>query len=503
MNTYTRFTPSATDKRPKQGILGAIGRMLWRVVGGSVNFAGDSRVQDWVPQRPDEFTAMTREADTDGSFSHARAVCALIFGAEGTRPFDIHYWNGVTERGKGSAPYAIAINRPGALRRMLLPPNELNIIEAVLSGDVDLEGDIEAAMNLGDAINTQLRSPATLVSLFRHLRALPSGDAASDIRGRRSEHTVAVTGAPHVPERDRAAIKYHYDVGNDFYRLWLDERMVYSCAYFADGRDPDAELDDAQLAKLDLICRKLRLRPGDRLLDVGCGWGALIMHATRHYGVEALGITLSDEQAALARERIAQAGLSDRCRVELRDYRALGDVRPFDKISSVGMVEHVGVENLPTYFAALYPSLAPGGLLLNHGIVNVSDARPPSRWDWLERRLWKRDAFIEQYVFPDGRLGPLSAVIAAAEGAGFETRDVESLREHYALTLRAWLARLMRHRDAAIALTDERTFRIWRVYMAGSAFGFASGRLNVVQTLLAKPDGGQSNVPLRRRDLLI
>ncbi|MDB4916463.1 MAG: SAM-dependent methyltransferase [Gemmatimonadetes bacterium] len=441
----------------------------------------------------------------DEALEHARAITALIFGPPGTRPFSIRYWTGLAERAaQDVSPFTIVVQRPGALRRMLLPPNELSIIEAVLSGDVDIEGDIERAMDLGDSINAQLRSASVLLTLTRHLLALPRQDPAASVRELRSEHTVGRAGGLHEPERDRAAIRYHYDVGNDFYSLWLDRRMLYSCAYFADGSDPDGELEDAQLAKLDLICRKLRLRPGDRLLDVGCGWGALIMHATRRYGVTALGITLSDAQAQLARERIAAEGLGDRCRVELRDYRALGDLPPFDKISSVGMVEHVGVENLPTYFDALYRALRPGGLLLNHGIVSVSAARPTSQWDWLERRLWKRDAFLDQYVFPDGRLGPLSAVIAGAERVGFETRDVESLREHYALTLRAWLTRLMHHRAEAVALTDERTFRIWRLYMAGSAYGFASGRLNIVQTLLGKPEAdGHSGLPLRRNDLLL
>ncbi len=443
--------------------------------------------------------------DNAAALAHAKAICALIFGDAGSRAFAIRYWDGVTEPAVSEpTPFTFVVARAGGLRRMLLPPNELSIIEALLSGDVDLEGDVEQAMWMGDGINTRLKSPATLVSLVRHLVALPREEPGADVRVLRAEHTVGRVGALHVPDRDREAIRYHYDVGNDFYSLWLDPRMVYSCAYFADGTNPEAELEDAQLAKLDIICRKLRLRPGDRMLDVGCGWGALIMHATRHYGVTALGITLSAAQAGLARERIAAEGLGDRCRVELRDYRALDDLAPFDRISSVGMVEHVGVENLPTYFAALHRALRPGGLLLNHGIVSVGAARPLPRWDWLEKRIWKRDAFLDQYVFPDGRLGPLSAVIAGAEGAGFETRDVESLREHYALTLRAWLARLLRHRDEAIALTDERTVRIWRVYMSGSAFGFATGRLNIVQTLLAKTDAdGQSEVPLRRADLLV
>ena len=458
-----------------------------------------------APTAAASWPAAHRDDHTPGALARTKAVCALLFGASGSRSFAIRYWDGCTELARdGTAPFTFVVHRPGALRRMLLPPNELSLVEGLLSGDVDLEGDVEQAMRMGDEINGRLRSAGTLLTLFRHLLKLPREEPGAQVQEWRAEHTVQRAGAVHVPERDRAAIRYHYDVGNDFYALWLDARMLYSCAYFAEDSDAEASLEAAQLAKLDLICKKLRLRPGDRLLDVGCGWGALVMHATRHYGVTALGITLSAAQAELANERIASEGLSDRCRVEIRDYRHLDGVPPFDKIASVGMVEHVGIQNLPTYFEALHRALRPGGLLLNHGIVSVASARPKSRWDWLERKLWKRDAFLDQYVFPDGRLGPLSAVIAGAERVGFETRDVESLREHYVLTLRAWLARLMRNRDEAIAVTDARTFRIWRVYMAASAFGFATGRLNIVQTLLLKPDAaGHSTLPLRRNDLLM
>ena len=451
----------------------------------------------WAPYD----NAITPGPGDDPSVGHARAVCAILFGASGSRRFDVRYWAGHTEQARTQpAAFTFVVARPGGLRRMLLPPSELTIIEAAISGDIEIEGDMESAMWLGDGINDRLRSPKNLVALVRHLRALPREEPSVDVRKHRAAHSVEKEGSQHEPERDRAAIRYHYDVGNDFYKLWLDRRMLYSCAYFDSGTDPDLELEDAQVAKLDLICRKLRLQPGDRLLDVGCGWGALIMHAATQYGATALGITLSDAQAALARERIASAGLSHRCHVEIRDYRALDGLEPFDRIASVGMVEHVGVAHLETYFASLFGALRPGGLVLNHGIVSVAEARPKSRWDWLERRIWKRDAFMEQYVFPDGRLGPVSAVISSAERVGFETRDLESLREHYALTLRAWLARLERNKSEAIALTDARTYRTWRLYMAGSAFGFSSGRLNIVQTLFAKPDAeGRSHLPLRRR----
>jgi cyclopropane-fatty-acyl-phospholipid synthase len=430
---------------------------------------------------------------------HARAVIETLFGPPPLRPMHVRYREGSNEHGRTDSRFTLRHNRRGALRRMLLPPSELSIVESYLSGDVDIDGDFESATELGDEIALRLRSPRALATLVRHLVALPTGEPALPVHDARAEHYVEPVGKRHEAERDRAAIRYHYDVGNDFYQLWLDQRMVYSCAYF---HRPDYTLDDAQRAKLDLVCRKLRLHPGERLLDVGCGWGALIMHAAEHYGVNALGITLSDAQAALARERIAAAGLTDRCRVEIRDYRALGDLR-FDKISSVGMVEHVGVDHLPGYFASLYRALAPGGLLLNHGIVSVDAAHRPSRFAWLENRLWKRNAFIDQYVFPDGRLGPLHAVIAAAEAEGFETRDAESLREHYALTLRTWVDRLLREKERAIAIAGERIFRTWRLYMTASAHFFSRGSINIVQTLFAKPDQhGDSHLPMTREDIL-
>jgi cyclopropane-fatty-acyl-phospholipid synthase len=444
---------------------------------------------------------MTDDGDgPGGALHHSREVLTELFGPPDRRSFAVRYWDGTVERGRQPAtPFTLRIERPGALRRMLLPPNELSIIEAYLSGDVDIDGRVEEAATLGDAINHRIRSPRTLGSIVRHLMALPKDGTVESVRAARAERSVERAGSQHDKARDRAAVQYHYDIGNDFYRLWLDQRMVYSCAYF---ETPDASLDDAQLAKLEHICRKLRLRPGERLLDVGCGWGALIMHAARQYGVEALGITLSEQQAALARERISAAGLSDRVKVELLDYRDLPASARFDKIASVGMVEHVGIAKLPVYFEAMYRALAPRGLFLNHGIVSLGAARARSWRDRLEAKLWRRNAFIEQYVFPDGQLVPLQAVIGAAEGAGFETRDAESLREHYAITLRHWTSRLMANAERAIEIAGERTYRVWRLYMAASAHAFASGSINIVQTLLAKRDeNGEAGLPLTRNDL--
>jgi cyclopropane-fatty-acyl-phospholipid synthase len=303
----------------------------------------------------------------------------------------------------------------------------------------------------------------------------------------------------HVARGNKTNIQHHYDVSNAFYRMWLDERMVYSCAYFKTAGDT---LDQAQAQKLDHICRKLVLKQGESLLDIGCGWGGLIMHAAEHYGVDATGITLSQNQVAYAKERIAKSGLGDRCRAEIRDYRSLSTEDAYDKIASVGMVEHVGLTHLPVYFESAYRALKPGGLFLNHGIVSLGEARPKSPRERIFRKFWKADAFIDTYVFPDGKLTATDDVIAAAEATGFEVRDVESLREHYAMTLRHWVRSLEENSTQALALVGNHTFRVWRLYMAASANSFARAAINIIQTLLAKPDArGHSNIPLTREDL--
>jgi cyclopropane-fatty-acyl-phospholipid synthase len=435
----------------------------------------------------------------DWAASRCRAVLTALFGDPGQRPFDVRFWDGTVDRGASpSPPFTLVLNRPAALRRMLLPPNELSIVESFISGDVDIDGSVEAASNLGEAIGERLRSPLAIAKLVQLVMGLP-GQAEDDLADARFPAHARKLGPQHTPVRDAAAIQFHYDVGNSFYKLWLDPAMVYSCAYF---RSADDALDVAQEAKLDLICRKLRLKPGERLLDIGCGWGALIMHAAKHYGVDATGITLSENQAVLARERIEEAGLGDRCRVAIRDYRTLTETDGFDKISSIGMVEHVGLSHLPVYFESAYRALKPGGLFMNHGIISFGEARPRSVGERIFRKFWRADAFIDKYVFPDGKLTATHSVISAAEGAGFEVRDVESLREHYAMTLRHWVRSLEEKRDEAIGLVGDRTFRVWRLYMAASANAFATAKINIIQTLLAKPDErGHSNIPLTRDDL--
>ena len=435
----------------------------------------------------------------EGALSRCRDVLEALFGEPEQRGFDVKYWDGSVDRGSNQpAPFTLVLNRPAALRRMLLPPNELSLVESYLSGDVEIEGSMEAASILTDAIGNRLRSPLKVARLVAMVLQLP-GKADDDLNDARFPERARKLGPRHTPVRDAAAIHFHYDVGNNFYKLWLDKRMVYSCAYFRSATDT---LDDAQEAKLDLICRKLRLKPGDRLLDIGCGWGGLIIHAAERYGVDATGITLSENQAAYARERIESAGLGDRCRAEIRDYRTLSESDGYDKIASIGMVEHVGLSHLPVYFASAFRALKAGGLFLNHGIVSMGEARPKSLGERIFKKFWKADAFIDTYVFPDGKLTASADVVAAAEASGFEVRDVESLREHYAMTLRHWVKSLEEKSRDAQAIVGNHTYRVWRLYMSASANSFATAAINVIQTLLAKPDSaGRSNIPLTRDDI--
>lgn len=431
----------------------------------------------------------------------SRVVLEDVFGPVASRRFAVRYWDGTVDEPAEEPRFTLVLESLGALRRMLLPPSELSLTESYIFGDVDVEGNLEAASELGDVAASRLRSPLALLRLARHVIALPR-DSAADATSSGSKPTPSspqLYGRRHSKHRDREAVRFHYNVGNPFYALWLDARMVYSCGYFAHGDD---DLDRAQESKLDLICRKLRLAPGERLLDIGCGWGGLIIHAAKRYGAIALGITLSDAQADLARERVAAAGLSDRCRVEIRDYRQLTTEPAFDKIASVGMVEHVGLKRLNEYFAAAFAALRPGGLFLNHGIVSIEASRPESLGARMAARVWRRGKFIDRYVFPDGELVPSAAVVASAERSGFEVRDVESLREHYTLTLTQWIKRLEARRREAIALVGEATYRVWRLYMSASAHGFRSGRIGIIQSLLAKPHrDGRIELPMTREDL--
>ena len=396
------------------------------------------------------------------------------------RDFAVRLWDGSVWGAEMQPRFTLVLKRPRALRAMFSSPSELTLGEAYIHDDFDIEGDVEATFDLADYLLGQERSLWESFDLDQRLQKLPRSDHT-----RTGMHAVKFGGGVHSKDRDRQAISHHYDLPAEFYALWLDRRLTYSCAYFA---TPDEDLDSAQVRKLDYICRKLRLRRGEHLLDIGCGWGGLIMHAADHYGTECVGITLSVPQGMVARERLHEAGLNGRCRVEVSDYRDTDHYRLYDRIVSVGMFEHVGEAHLSEYFQRAWNLLRPGGVFLNHGIAHSATYRR------------RGPSFVDRYVFPDGELVPICTSLRAAEQSGFEVRDVESLREHYALTLRHWVRRLEAHQEEACRIASDSTYRIWRLYMAGSAHGFRSGRLNVYQTLLAKPSFGQSGLPLTRDD---
>ncbi|MFG2889682.1 class I SAM-dependent methyltransferase [Streptomyces sp. NPDC048248] len=415
-------------------------------------------------------------------------------------PVRIRAWDR-SESGPPGAPTLVIRNRR-ALRRLLFKPGELGLARAWVAGDIDIEGDLYTALDLlaeliwerGTAAPKPRRAAALRTLARPEVRVagrellslvglpIPPAPPPEEARNRR--------GPLHTLLRDKEAISHHYDVGNDFYSLVLGPSMVYSCAYWPAADAGDATLEDAQRDKLDLVCRKLGLKEGQRLLDVGCGWGSMVLHAAREYGVRAVGITLSEEQAVFARKRIAEAGLADRIEIRVQDYREIHD-EPFDAISSIGMAEHVGRTLYAEYARALYALLKPGGRLLNHQI-----ARRPLT----DEEAYHVDEFIDRYVFPDGELAPVGRTAGALEDAGFEVRDVEVLREHYALTLRSWVANLEEHWAEAVTLTTPGRARVWRLYMAASALSFERNRIGVNQVLAVRTaESGASGMPLRAR----
>ena len=391
----------------------------------------------------------------------------------------------------GERPRAtLRLHGPDAVARIVWPPTPDSIAEAYLRGDADIEGEMQAALEAAQAIDLRRLGIDGARRLARWTWALQRQTAPATPLDR-SAH---LAGIRHSPARDMEAIRFHYDIGEDFYRLWLDRRLTYSCAYFERADDPAADLDAAQEAKLDLICRKLELKPGQRLLDIGCGWGSLILFAAERYGVEAIGVTLSERQADEANRRASDAGLAGRVRAEVRDYRDLASLGVFDAVASVGMFEHVGRANLSTYFRAAYMAVQPGGRFLNHGIAQARASRRfgPSLWP-------AGNHFGARYVFPDGELVPVEiASLVAREQVGFELLDVQLLRPHYALTLAAWVSRLEAHWDEAVAAAGTEVARTWRLYMSAARHGFETGELEVAQLLLARPaPDGPAAHPLR------
>ena len=380
--------------------------------------------------------------------------------------------------------FTVICRHPGSLRAMFWPFSKVSLGDAYVFGDCDIEGDMLAATrwttHLGEQVDRlgawdKIKLLCHALGLPRHANPHDSSRVGpTGIEGKRSK------------DRDRAAVSYTYDYPAELYRLFLDKNMQYTCGYFA---RPDEDLDAAQERKMDYVCRKLRLRPGERFLDVGCGWGGLLIHAARHYGVEAVGVTLSHVQAEWARRAVAEAGVESRVRIVESDYRDFQAPAGFDKASCVGMSEHVGIRNMPLLFGKVFECLKPGGAYLHHSITLRPGAAYPRFMDF----AWK-------YVFPNGELPAVTLLLDTAAKVGFEIRDVESLREHYSLTLENWVRQLETNHDRALEWTDEVGYRIFRLYMAGAITGFDSGVFNLHQCLVIKPDAGRSELPLMRAD---
>jgi cyclopropane-fatty-acyl-phospholipid synthase len=423
--------------------------------------------------------------------SRAHAVIALRILARLLRGFagsaNLRLWDGSSLRlGKGPPAFTLVLRDPTFLRALVIQRRSVLLADAYFCGRLDVEGDLYRALALSGHVDSLVLPWRDKLALLRDAWRLPPREAPAKTHSQ-GTRLLQRLRRPHTRAADHRAIAFHYDVSNAFYALWLDAEQVYSCAYFQTGRET---LDQAQQDKLEHVCRKLRLCPGERLLDIGCGWGALICWAARHHGVRAHGVTLSRAQCDFAQQRIVEDGLQGRVTVELCDYRDLRGEAVYDKVASIGMFEHVGLANMPSYLAVVQRVLRPGGLFLNHGITHDEEG-------------WNRTVateFINRYVFPDGECDCVSNIQLGMERAGFEIQDVEALRRHYALTLRRWVRSLEANRDAALREVDEPTYRVWRLYMAASALEFEAGGTGIYQ-ILASRRGAEPVLPLTRQDL--
>lgn len=400
---------------------------------------------------------------------------------------NLRLWNDSSYSvGKGPPAFTLVLRDPMLLRSLVTARGPVLLADAYFHGQIDVEGDLYSALALkGHFEGLALPWRDKLAMLLDAWRLPSRAEPAKG--GTLLTRMTQRFSRQHTRRSDRQAIAFHYDVSNAFYALWLDKERVYSCAYF---KTAEETLDQAQQNKLEHICRKLRLQRGERLLDIGCGWGALVCWAARHHGVRAHGITLSQAQHDFAQQRIIDEGLQALVTVELRDYRDLQGEAIYDKVASIGMFEHVGLANMPTYLAAVQRVLRPGGLFLNHGITHDEEG-------------WNRTVateFINRYVFPDGEFDCVSNIQLGMERAGFEIQDVEALRRHYALTLRHWVQRLEANRDAALREVDEPTYRVWRLYMAACALEFEAGGTGIYQ-ILASRRGVETSLPMTRQDL--
>jgi cyclopropane-fatty-acyl-phospholipid synthase len=412
-------------------------------------------------------------------------VLQELVGDYQPRDFAVRFWDGTfwePEPGQ-SVRFTLVLNHPGALRKMFWPPRGLSLGKAYIYDDFDVHGDMVAFMLLGRhlAFRRQELSVARKLRLGWRLWNLPRVE-----RPQLGRQQASLSGEVHSIERDRAAISYHYDTSNEFFEKFLGPRVIYTSAVWD---RPDEDLQTAQTRKLDSLFRKLRLKPGERLLDIGCGWGAPLIHAVRNFGVEGLGVTLSAKQAEWARNKIKEAGLDKRCRIEVCDYRQLDGRQPFDKIVMMEVGEHFGADQFAGYFRKCFELLRPGGALAIQQITLFGHEGMPLARD-----------FSQHYIFPDGELVPISTLVRDAEKAGFDVRDVESIREHYRLTLKHWLGNLEAHHDELVELTDEATYRTFRLYLAGARMGFLTNVYNLHHLLVIKPDKFDSQVPLSRRD---
>jgi len=409
----------------------------------------------------------------------ADELVSLFTEIAGTKPpVRIRAWDG-SEAGPGDGP-TVVLTSPAALRRLMWHPSELGVSQAYVTGELDIEGDVGDLLRQIWAARTTdgPMAPPTAQTAQAVARVAPRAAVTLARTGaigrppRPPAGQARLRGRLHSRQRDRAVISHHYDLSNDFYQLILDPQMAYSCAYWSDATDQT--LEQAQAAKLDLVCRKLGLQHNDRLLDIGCGWGSLSIHAALHYGAVVTGVTISSEQAAFARQRADSLGLGDRVDIQLRDYRELAG-EPFDAVGSLEMGEHVGDDNYPTYAATLRRMVRPGGRI----VVQQMSRR---------HRHPGGGPFIEAFIAADMSMRPVGATVELIEDAGLEVRGVQAMREHYVRTIEAWHCTLEERWDDAVALVGVETARVWRLYLAGSALAFEQGRMGVDQILARRPD---------------
>jgi cyclopropane-fatty-acyl-phospholipid synthase len=418
--------------------------------------------------------------DNSNPYTSSHQVLSYLFN-DYLGSFMIHLWNDSKLRiGHDISAFTLKIKDASVLRDLILFRDPVRLAEAYFDGSIEVDGDFNAALGLRHYLE-QLKLPLRKkLNLALKVLLLNKQQTSRPIQFSRNDELPRQNG--------KETIAFHYDISNEFYQLWLDKRMIYSCAYFEHSQQ---SLEQAQCNKLDHICRKLRLQAGEHFLDIGCGWGALVCWAASHYGVLAHGITLSQSQYEHARAQVIKQNLQDKVIIELRDYRELTQTAVYDKIASVGMFEHVGLKNLPTYFSIVNHLLKPNGLFLNHGITTNK-----SGWG---RCVSSR--FINRHVFPDGELEKVSTIQSLMEDADFEIADVEGLRPHYALTLRHWVHRLEQHYEDAVNLVGERNYRIWRLYLTGCALQFEQGQTGIYQILAVRKNNSFSPLPLTRRDL--